>query len=352
MNSSFTWRDAAQRIVSGANVEMGEIVLVRDHSGRYDVLQEVLLAIEEAGALPLPQILPARYLERMLRLAPYTYLTHWDHHRDALLEAAHRVIVLGGDKPDFSNIDDQSLSAYFSADERLTQIEEKNKLPFVIAAIPTAKRAYELSMTLEMLDMHMLPALCMNAHTLNERINQALTPLAAVDSMVVHSGARSQMYLHRGSRKWQSDDGLIDNADRLRGAVVSRLPAGSIYVPPVESMADGELYAPRLHTARDVHLFFEGGAIVEICCKQPSEQTEIAAWLDSHSGGSRRISHVGLGLNPALSTPVGWTLVDEHIDQRVSIALGENRYMNGENESSLNYAIVLDPDAKIVPFAL
>jgi leucyl aminopeptidase (aminopeptidase T) len=352
MSSSFTWRDAAQRIVSGANVEMGEIVLVRDHSGRYDVLQEVLLAIEEAGALPMPQILPARYLERMLRLAPLAYLTHWDHHRDALLEAAQRVIVLGGDKPDFSTIDDQSLHAYLSADERLTQIEEKNKLPFVVTAIPTAKRAYQLSMTLDMLDMHMLPALCMNAHALNERISQALVPLAAVDSMVVHSGARSQMYLHRGARAWLSDDGLIDNTDRLRGAIVSNLPAGSIYVPPLESMADGELFVPQLHTARDVHLFFEGGVIVEIGCKQPSEQSAVAAWLDSHSGGSRRISHIGIGLNPALSTPIGWTLVDEHIDGRVFLALGENRYMNGENESSLNHDIVLDPDAKIVPFAM
>ena len=48
------------------------------------------------------------------------------------------------------------------------------------------------------------------------------------------------------------------------------------------------------------------------------------------------MSHIGIGLNPYLHHPTGWTIVDEHIHGAVFIALGENRYMGGQNESSLN----------------
>ena len=61
-----------------------------------------------------------------------------------------------------------------------------------------------------------------------------------------------------------------------------------------------------------------------------------SAMFDRHTGEARRISHVGVGLNPYLRRPVGWTLVDEHLHGSLFVALGENRYLGGENASSLN----------------
>lgn len=70
-------------------------------------------------------------------------------------------------------------------------------------------------------------------------------------------------------------------------------------------------------------------------------------WVDSHSGEPRRISHIGIGLNPKLTTPLGWTLPDHCAAGSVWLALGENRHMKGENTSSLldDYAI---PDASLL----
>jgi leucyl aminopeptidase (aminopeptidase T) len=63
---------------------------------------------------------------------------------------------------------------------------------------------------------------------------------------------------------------------------------------------------------------------------------DLEALFDAHSGEPRHVSHVGVGLNPALSRPIGWTLVDQHIRGAFFVALGENRYMGGDNASSLN----------------
>ena len=58
--------------------------------------------------------------------------------------------------------------------------------------------------------------------------------------------------------------------------------------------------------------------------------------FDRRTGEPRRVSHIGLGLNPYLDRPIGWTLVDEQMRGCPLICFGENRYRGGQNESSLN----------------
>lgn len=84
----------------------------------------------------------------------------------------------------------------------------------------------------------------------------------------------------------------------------------------------------------DVEFHFTAGRIVDI--EAASGADLLDRELDSHTGEPRRVSHMGLGLNPYLDRPTGWTMVDEHIHGSLFIALGENRYMGGQNESSLN----------------
>jgi len=47
------WRAIARRIAEGLNIRPGELIQVRDHIDRPEVLQEVLLAVEWVGATPL-----------------------------------------------------------------------------------------------------------------------------------------------------------------------------------------------------------------------------------------------------------------------------------------------------------
>jgi leucyl aminopeptidase (aminopeptidase T) len=346
--TSCNWREVARRIVAGVDVQTGDVVIVRDSCGRYDVLQEVLLAVEEAGAFPIPHIMPARYLERLWQLAPLEYLERWDHHRDALVEAAKRIIVLGGDRPDFSGADAASLNAWNDSLDRLTGIEEALRLPYLVAGLPTAKRAYHLDMTLDTLDALLMPAMCVTAETLTEQIRATIAHVQHSDGMILRSGANCELLIRRGSRPWLADDGRIDREDLQRGAIVSNLPAGSAYCAPLEDASDGSLFLPKLSDVRNVTLFFKSGRICEISAPTVEAREQLRDWLDSFSGEARRISHIGIGANPALKTPIGWTLIDEHIQGRVFIALGENRYMNGENASSLNHDEVLDADAHVL----
>ncbi|MCB0025656.1 MAG: hypothetical protein KDD91_21630, partial [Caldilinea sp.] len=69
MNGDSSASQLARRIVAGLNVQPGELIQVRDHVDRPDVLIEVLLAIDLAGATPIIDHQSPAYLNRWLAAA-------------------------------------------------------------------------------------------------------------------------------------------------------------------------------------------------------------------------------------------------------------------------------------------
>lgn len=340
------WTEFAARVVRAAGVRIGEMVAVRDGVGRQDILEAVLLAVEAAGAIPIPQITPARYLEKLWRTASLSHLAQWHRHRQMILEKTDRIIVLSGDRPDIAAADKQAFAAWSQAEDHLTQIEEARQMPLVMAIIPTPKRAYQLGLTQDVLDAHVLPALIMPETELAANVDAAR--MAAVDDpLVVASGEKYLLTLRRGDRLWVGDDGLIDAADRASGFLVSTLPAGSLSCAVEENSAEGEVLVPQLHGVENVRLIVSRGRITYVKADTLSASARVSSWIDSHSGDPRRISAVQLGLNPALQSTIGWPTVDKHLFGRVTLCLGDNRHLGGNTVSSLRLDVVLGAEAAL-----
>jgi leucyl aminopeptidase (aminopeptidase T) len=327
------WSQLAQRIVQAIHVQPGELIQLREGSGRFEVVQEIALALELRGATPAFEILPARYLERLWNEAPLDYLAQWDQHRLGWMEQYDRVIRLVGAAPKIGEVRQAGFQAWLRSTDRLTVREEARRLPFLVAAIPTAEEAAQLGLTVEELEAILLPALLATP----EELRQAIAPvLGAVQGQrfTIRSGQDHELTLHHGDRRWHEDDGQLDDEDWARGAFVLNLPSGDIYTTVIEEATTGSLWLESMGEATEVTLHFEQGRIVEITAARGRD--ELHALFARHTGEPRRISHIGIGLNPYLHQPIGSTLVDEHIYGQLYFALGENRYMDGQNESSLN----------------
>ncbi|MCB0038003.1 MAG: aminopeptidase [Anaerolineales bacterium] len=339
------WPVIAQRIVRGVGVRQGELILVRDDTGRFDILQELLLAIEKSGATPLVHLTPINYMERLWRTASARYLASWDQHRQEWVQKADRIIVLSGPRPDLNSVPAASFQTWHEAEHRLTMIEEERQLPYLMVGIPTERQARQLGMSLADLEKIVVPALQAPIDKLQDRISRILGAARNGTEMVIHSGANCELHLKLGDRPWLSDDGYIDEEDRAKGAIVSNLPAGSIYTTVLEDQTEGTLWLPQAAGAQDVVLTFVNGRVSQITASAGAEQ--LAAMFDQHEGEPRRIGHIGIGLNPELSRPIGWTVIDEHVLGYLFISFGENRYMGGQNESTLNVDFAL-PNATLL----
>jgi leucyl aminopeptidase (aminopeptidase T) len=329
------WSSVAQRVVTGLGIEAGELVLVRDAAGRPEVLTEFLLAIEQQGATPLPECVASDYLRRMLTTVPVSSLERWDQQRMRWVQQADRIISLQGNHLDPSTVPPAALASWGGAINRLTSIDEERKLPFFVVAVPTAERATSLGLSLAELEATLLPALAVESVELREAIDPVRNAISGGRTMIINTGSGCELQLTLGERPLLDDDGVIGPEDLARNAqVVMNLPGGVVYTTVIETEATGCLRLPGTGDGGPLTLRFAEGKVVEI--EGGAEAESLNARFDRHSGDARRIGHVGIGLNPLLRRPLGWPLVDIQAHGQLLISFGENRYLGGQNASSLN----------------
>ncbi len=333
MNSQ--WPQLAQRIIQGLDVQTGEIIQVRGDPGPYEFLFEIQLAIEAAGATPLLELFPSNYLRRLWAGAPLGYLSNWDQHRAGWLKGVDRVVMFMWPPTETNSVPKEKIEAWGKATGRLSAIEDELRLPILVVFFPTEAWAGALGVPYARLESILLPALLASPQELRIEATRLLEAIGNRQELAIHTGDGCDLRFQQGDRSWLIDDGVIDLQDRQRGAIVSNLPAGSIYTTVLESETQGSLWLPKAGDATEVTFFFRDGRIMEIQAANGAEQ--LRNWIFSHSGEPGRVSHVGIGLNPYLKESTGWNiLVDEHVHGALFLALGDNRYMGGQNASSLN----------------
>lgn len=333
------WADIAVQAVAGLGVEVGEVVLLRDGAGRPEVLTEFLLAVEQRGATPYLELVTPAYLMRLLKTVPPHYLEQWDQHRLPWVQRADRLLVLEGMKLDTASIAPEALAAWSEATGRLGAIDEQRQVPYLLVAIPTTEQAVAMGCSVLVLEEQLLPALAIDSTSLRHVIDSVRSVVAGARTMTVNSGDGCVLRLTLGNRPWLDDDGVIGQDDRERNTqIVMNLPAGVLYTTVLEEETDGQLRLPSRHGSESTTLRFEQGQVVAI---EGDQASSLQAMFERHSGDARRISHIGIGLNPALPRPLGWPLVDIHAYGQCLIAFGENRYLGGTNASSLNVDFAL-----------
>ncbi len=334
------WVAVARRVAGALAVQPGDVVEVRERCGRYDVVQELLLAIEQRGGIPLPQLLPPAYYQRLLTDTDPTLLAVWDRRRLSWVEHdIDRVLVLAGEERE-EDVPSTARDAWRQAVDRLTTAEERRRLPYLLTAVPTEARAREMGVTLADLEDSVLPALLATPQELGREIDRVLGLLRTARTLTIRSAA-GELHLTLAARPWLSDRGALPAASVSSGGVqpVNNLPAGAVYTTVVEEATQGSIRISRAAEARDITLHFMGGRAMAIDAAEG--KAELDALFARHSGEARRVSHVGIGLNPYLRRDIGWTLVDEHRHGNLLLAMGENRYLGGANRSSLNVDLAL-----------
>lgn len=138
-------------------------------------------------------------------------------------------------------------------------------------------------------------------------------------------------------REWQTDTGIIRGQGEL-----GNLPAGEVYVAPVEDSAQGVLVVdkslPGLVLSEPVRLVFEKGRVVYI------EGGEGAAYLrqliaqgESKPNGewSRVVGELGIGTNPNARLQ-GNLMTDEKVAGTIHVAIGCNDFFGGENQAPIH----------------
>lgn len=113
------------------------------------------------------------------------------------------------------------------------------------------------------------------------------------------------------------------------------IPAGEVYVAPLESSACGRLVADEVRDfgVRKLKMDFKNGRIADL--KAEKGEAEFRSFLENAQGSKDKIAEFGVGINHAMK-PLGLRICDEKALGTVHVAIGNNVHLGGTNKASIH----------------
>lgn len=156
------------------------------------------------------------------------------------------------------------------------------------------------------------------------------------EEIIIEASNGTSIQLSKKGREVKIDTGLIKRPGQF-----SNLPAGEVYMAPLEGSANGRLvleWAPTRKLKTPITLHIENGLVREI---EGSEK--YTAYLKeklSEKRENRNIAELGIGTNDRASRPDN-ILESEKILGTIHIALGDNSSFGGKVSTSFHQDFVL-----------
>jgi len=172
-------------------------------------------------------------------------------------------------------------------------------------------------------------SLAKRTKALEKTVNQAF-------SVDIASPNGTRLRLSKEGRKALSDTGIL-----IKKGAFGNLPAGEVFLAPLEGTAEGTLvlqWAPMRELAEPISLAIKKGEVVKIAGSEP-----FADYLRSklaENRGNRNIAELGIGTNPRAKRPDN-ILESEKILGTIHIALGDNSSFGGKVKTPFHQDFVL-----------
>jgi len=167
----------------------------------------------------------------------------------------------------------------------------------------------------------------------NERMRKLLKGTRTIRIV----GDRTDLTFSVKGREFINDCGIV--AKEKIGYM--NLPAGEIFIAPVETSANGEIYFDlpcMYHYGKQVEgvwFRFKNGKVVQY--KIEKGQKDFEDIIKNASGAKTTIAELGIGTNPNARPTGGMIIVDEKLLGTVHIAIGQNKLYGGRNEATIHW---------------
>jgi leucyl aminopeptidase (aminopeptidase T) len=136
------------------------------------------------------------------------------------------------------------------------------------------------------------------------------------------------------------ENGTLEDCFSVGRECEVEVPAGEVYVAPIETSANGILVVDELrdYGIQELKLRFEEGKVVSFKAKKGGDTFRNI--LEKAEGDKDKIGELGIGTNYGMK-PIGWNIYDEKAFGTAHIAIGDNLEWGGVNKASIHIDFVL-----------
>ncbi len=331
-----------RQIYRGILADDRELILVQDQAGDEALLRELVAALQMVGATPIVDYNDLHTVSQVLTLASLDSLDHFDHHRQDWWQRCQRSIVLTDETHDLLDTSTEAWKRWNAARERLQAIEQNRKLPTLVVAVPTERKAAELGISLQDLRELVESAQRASLLELQRETEKLLFACESAEMLTIETGAGAVLQIPCQQCNWIADDGYVDPNDLAKGARVSYLPAGALVATLAADTATGSVHLPSLGAT--VHV--DKGQVVHLEATEESRRSLNNVFVAD--GQPLLLSHLTFGANPNLRRSTGWWLVDRCRKHAVTLSFGDNRHWGGTHAAPLSLDMPLESASVLV----
>jgi len=338
------YRTLATKMVNDClRVSEGEMVWIASMREALDLAEEVALECDKKGAKPLIQFLSDHYMTRWLAETDIKFVETPQEH---VVEAFNKVdVYIGLGKPALKETPAERISAWRRMRKPMNDAIDSREIRWLAITFPTRAMAEVSNMPFKKFEKAVLNALEVDYQKVSDRGKQIINNLLGTKSIHVSSGKGTDLRFEVTGRKWLNDDGILDDEDIANKDIGMNLPAGEVFVAPIEESANGTAFfdVPTSYfgaTAHNIKLTFQNGKVVDFKVEKGEEN--FRRIFETATGDKDKIAEFAMGTNPK-ATFITDITQDEKVLGTVHIAIGDNKgpAYGGKNDSSLHWDLIM-----------
>jgi leucyl aminopeptidase (aminopeptidase T) len=334
-------------------------VIISTYPHTIDLAEQVHIECLKAGADPFMVLDTDKAYYAQFKHLSEENLKRVSAHCVGLAEYTRSYVWLGGPRDPglMARVPREKFAAMFDGEEahHIKNLEKNPKNVVVPLGSITRERAKVYGFNFAKWKQSVEDAIAVNYAKLQAsgaRVADLLGRPADV-RVTADNGTDLRFKLAGESRKRDIDDGVISDEDIANENTDASLPAGTVWVAPIEGSAQGtficDVGIPQVgRVIEGMAWTFKDGTAVEFTAKRnlAAAQTN---WAGA-SGDRDRFSSFALGLNPRLKPGF---LQSVPVAGAVTVAIGDNRDLGGKNVSTYGFPGTLvsgtvEMDGKVV----
>jgi len=341
----------AQKLVNQcAAIHEGEFVFISGGKRDLELLEDIAVNVRKLGAFPLLTFGSDRLTRRIFTEVPLKYDSQVPELDLKLLSFGTVIISVDyGEKMDLlADVPPERFITRNKAQESANELYYKRNIRMVNLGnglYPTEERAKQYGLTLKELTDIFWKGVNVDYAKLEATGKEVKTVISAGKELQITNANGTDIRMHIENRKVFVSDGAISAEDMNQGTAALQiyLPAGEVMFTPVPGTADGKVVLDReIYQNKEITgltLIFKAGKLTSMSAKSGIEPFKTL--YDAAEPGKEEFGFIDLGINPDVSLKLGSKLGAWMPAGMVTVGIGNNFGIGGENKSSFAYTFFL-----------
>ncbi len=362
MVSSKMFPELAAHVLDTLNVRDGEAIYISGGAHHQEFLEELGIQVARRGGQPFISAVSNDYQKRLLETCSVDQMKRTPKILKGALEAMDKYVVIEPySDPSFKTQFREKLQSRSEGMYPIIQIiYSKPGKPWTYMGWATEGMAKMYGVSLEVLERLVIGGCNIDYAKLHADCEHVMSVLSGATRVHITDPHGTDFWLNIEGRRLNADDGIWSAEKAAQGDTGGNLPAGEVFVAPVETKGEGTIYCPvtiddltRSVLIKGALLYFQDGMLVPEKCTATEGQDVLRDTLakfieiDLQKYGAPqalKVAELGIGLNPVIDRSIGYILTDEKIGGSVHVAFGMSEGYGGAIMSNMHWDFVTAPD--------